>query len=86
MEDETLQPTSLNAEASEPMIYEPDTTESEATLDSHHSEHGTFEMHEELHGSNSGADDIGPAEDEGSANSTVADVQEGMHNVSISDS
>ena len=62
------------------MVEEPDTTESEATADSYHSDHGTFEVHEAAASrSNSGADDIGPADD------SLAQVQEGMDKVSLDD-
>lgn len=81
MVDETLEPNTSREQASEPIVYEPDTTESEATVDSHFSERGT---HEE-NGSNSGADDIGPAEDAGPTSHTASDVQEGMQNISIAD-
>lgn len=84
MVDETVEPKTSREQASEPTIYEPDTTESEATVDSHFSERGTYEMHEE-NDSNSGADDIGPAEDVGPTIHTAADVQEGMQNISIAD-
>ncbi len=84
MVDETLEPNTSRAQASEPTVYEPDTTESEATVDSHSSERGTYDLHEE-NGSNSGADDIGPAEDAGPTSHTAADVQEGMQNMSIAD-
>ena len=84
MVDETLEPNTSREQASEPTVYEPDTTESEATVDSHSSERGTYDLHEE-NGSNSGADDIGPAEDAGPTSHTAADVQEGMQTISIAD-
>lgn len=83
--DEAQEPRTSNEQAPEPMIEEPDTTESEATVDSHHAEYGTFEVHEESNGSNSGADDIGPPEDVTPNEQSVADAQEGMHKISIDD-
>ena len=77
------EPSTSSVQAPEPTIYEPDTTESEATVDSNHAEYGTFEVHEESNGSNSGADDIGPDEDRGSIEQSVADAQAGMRNISI---
>lgn len=74
---EAQEPNTSNAQA--PTVEEPDTTESEATVDSHHSEQGTFEVHEAVSRSNSGADDIGPAED------SVTQVQEGLNKVSLDD-
>lgn len=79
------QPSTSSVQAPEPTIYEPDTTESEATVDSNHAEYGTFEVHEESNGSNSGADDIGPDEDGGSIEQSVADAQAGMRDISISE-
>ena len=61
-----------------PTVEYPDTTESEATLDSHHSDHGTFEVHEASR-SNSGAEDVGPADD------SVAHVEDGLSKVSLND-
>ncbi|KAL3158040.1 kinesin-like protein [Trebouxia sp. C0010 RCD-2024] len=74
--DATQEPQTSNAQA--PTIEEPDTTESEATVESYHSDHGASEVHEATASrQNSGADDIGPGED------PVAQLQEGLSNVSL---
>ncbi|KAL3136862.1 kinesin-like protein, variant 2 [Trebouxia sp. C0009 RCD-2024] len=74
--DATQEPQTSSAQA--PTIEEPDTTESEATAESYHSDHGASEVHEATASrQNSGADDIGPGED------PVFQVQEGLSNVSL---
>ena len=76
--DATQEPQTSNAKA--PMVEEPDTTESEATADSYHSDQGVTEVHGAVTSrSNSGADDIGPGED------SVAQVQEEINKVSLDD-
>lgn len=75
---EAQEPQTSNAQA--PMVEEPDTTESEATAESYHSDRGTSEVSEaRASRRNSGADDIGPAED------AVAQVQEGVTSISLDD-
>lgn len=76
--DATQEPQTSNAQA--PMVEEPDTTESEATADSYHSDQGVSEVHGAAASrSNSGADDIGPGE------ASVGQVQEGLNKVSLDD-
>lgn len=76
--DATQEPQTSNAQA--PMVEEPDTTESEVTADSYHSDQAVSEVHgAAISRSNSGADDIGPGED------SIAQVQEGINKVNLDD-
>lgn len=76
--DATQEPQTTNAQA--PMIEEPETSESEATADSYHSDQAVSEVHGAATSrSNSGADDIGPGGD------SVTELEEGINKVTLDD-
>lgn len=76
--DATQEPQTSNAQA--PMIEEPETSESEATAESYHSDQAVSEVHGAATSrSNSGADDIAPGED------SVTQLQEGINQVTLDD-
>lgn len=72
------------AQASEPTVEEPDTTESETTAGSHHGDYGSLDIQEEPEGTtevaNAGASEKNNADAEG-----VAAVQAGLQNVDINE-
>ena len=73
------------AESAGPTIEEPETTESETTVDSHHADQqGAFDIQEEPN-DNTTVDNVVPAAASSADAKGVAAVEEGMQKVSITE-
>ena len=74
------------AQSAEPVVEEPETTESETTVGSHHADQqGAFDIQEEPNDITT-ADEVASAQASNAATEGVAAVEEGMQKVSITES